>query len=76
MENLDGLIFLRKVGLRSDGIGPHEEWSPVPEGAFQRRHDGFWRAVAGMIEDEPGEYEDLPEWMTEEAAEELLINDN
>ena len=76
MEDLDRLIFLREVGLRSDGIGPRAEWSPVPENAFQRRHDRFWRTVAGILEDEPGEYDDLPEWMTEDASEQLLINDN
>jgi hypothetical protein len=74
MENLDRLISLREVGLRSEGIGPTEEWSPCPNDTFQRRHDRFWRIVAALLETEPGGYDDLPEYLTETASEQLADN--
>lgn len=71
----DRLIALRMQGLRSEGLGPEAEWSPVAEGEFQRRHAQFWAIIAEMICKEDGDYDDLPEWMTETAAQELELND-
>lgn len=70
----DRLILLWGVGLRSEGIGPHEEWDPVPPGDHQVRHNTFWKNIAGMISSEPGDYDDLPEWMTETASQQLEAN--
>jgi hypothetical protein len=74
MADLDRLIALRAVGLRSEGIGPDDEWAPVPDFTFQQRHAGFWGQVSDLIENEPGDYDDLPRWMTEDAAEQLEHN--
>ena len=74
MENLDRLISLREVGLRSEGLGPDAEWAPVPEDKFQLRHTRYWGQVSDLIENEPGDYDDLPRWMTEDAALDLELN--
>lgn len=74
MEDLDRLIALRTLGLRTEGLGPDPEWAPVPEGVFQGRHAKYWAYVSDMIENEPGDYDDLPRWMTEDAAERLEHN--
>lgn len=74
MDNLDRLISLREVGLRSEGIGPTEEWSPCPNDVFQRRHDVFWRIVGALLESEEGTYEDLPDYLTETATQQLENN--
>lgn len=71
----DQLIALRMKGLRSEGLGPETEWDPVSEEKFQRRHAQFWGIIATMIQGEDGDYDDLPEWMTESAAEQLALND-
>lgn len=67
-------LQLWALGLMTLGLGPDLEWSPVHPRTFQRRHDTFWKLVAGVLENEPGDYDDLPEWMTESASEALEAN--
>jgi hypothetical protein len=74
MDELNRLIWLRQMGLSSEGIGPPGEWAPSPGIVYQRRHDAFWNVVAGILNDEEGEYEDLPDWMTEVGSEILEHN--
>jgi hypothetical protein len=61
-------------GLMTSGLGPDLEWSPVPVAEHAARHDTFWKLVADLLKTEPGEYDDLPKWMTEAATEALLQN--
>lgn len=72
MDDLDKLIVLSEVGLRSEGIGPMLEWSPVPADLFQRRHDRFWALVSDLL---PDDEEDEPFWMSEDAATQLMDPD-
>jgi hypothetical protein len=74
MDELDRSLVLYRMGLRSECLGPPVEWDPKSPAEFQRRHTTFWEEVAELIEDEPGEYEDLPNWMTEEGSEALEAN--
>lgn len=75
MTNETRLMALwNQEGLRSEGLGPPLEWDAVTPEVFQKRHNGFWVLVAGLIKSEPGEYDDLPQWMTEDAAEQLQSN--
>lgn len=76
MDELDREALLARLGLRSEALGPPEEWLPVTPDQYQRRHQSWWAFVLGVLEDEPGEYEDLPHWMTEQGSEALLANDN
>jgi hypothetical protein len=68
------IAVLYAVGLRSEGIGPTDEWSPSPPAVYQKRHDMFWSIVAAILEAEPGDYDDLPIYLTECATDQL--NDN
>lgn len=61
-------------GLRSELLGVVEEWDPVPPDQFQRRHDQYWSLVDRMIQAEPGNYGDLPDWMTEVGSDRLAEN--
>lgn len=65
---------LERLGLRSELLGPEQEWSPVPVSQYQRRHAAFWGLVDDVIHSEPGDYDDLPSWMTEDATNELAQN--
>lgn len=67
-------LQLWALGLMTLGLGPHLEWAPAPPSTHQRRHDTFWKIVSGVLSDEPGDYDDLPEWMTETASQALEIN--
>lgn len=75
MDELDRSLALYKAGLRSECLGHPLDWDPQPPAEFQRRHNEFWSMVSGMIQAEPGDYEDLPDWMTEVASDQLE-NDN
>jgi hypothetical protein len=66
--------ILDAVGLRSEYLGPLQEWKPAPPDTFQKRHDAFWSLVTALLESEPADYDDLPEWMTEDAA--LILMEN
>lgn len=68
------IMTLNMVGLRSEGIGPTGEWAPCPAAVYQKRHDMFWSIVAAILEGEPGDYDDLPIYLTECATDQL--NDN
>jgi len=72
MEEMARLI--EEIGLRSEVLGPRQEWSPLPPKAYQRRHAAFWGVVDSMLSSEPGTYEELPDWMTEVATAQLLNN--
>lgn len=72
--NRDRLIALSDRGLRSEGLGPDPEWAPCSPVVFQRIHARYWGIVAVMIDGETGGYEDLPDWMTEIATEQLELN--
>jgi hypothetical protein len=72
MEELPAGI--EELGLRSEFLGPRAEWSPVSIKTYQRRHGAFWGIVDCMIRSVPGEYEDLPDWMTEIASDQLTDN--
>lgn len=67
-------MALYMIGLRSECLGSEVEWDPQPPAEFQQRHHRFWSLVSGMVEDEPGEYSDLPYWMTEDGTEQLESN--
>jgi hypothetical protein len=66
--------ILDATGLRSELLGPLREWKPVPPDLFQQRHAAFWSLVTALLESEPADYDDLPEWMTEDAA--LILMEN
>jgi hypothetical protein len=75
MDNLDRLIALRDRGMRTEGLGPEQEWHPVSDTEHQIRHNRFWAGVVSpLLADEPGEYDDLPSWMTEDATDLLTKN--
>lgn len=59
-------------GLRSEGIGPDQEWDPVPADEFQRRHNSFWENVASGIM--PDNEDDEPFWMSVDATNRLREN--
>lgn len=62
-------------GVRSQFLGPLLEWVLSHDWAeWDQVHDDFWRLVQDLIGDEPGDYDDLPEWMTELATELLESN--
>jgi len=61
-------------GLMTTGLGPDQEWSPAPIDQHRARHDMFWKLVAALLCTEPGEYDDLPDWMTEVGTAALLNN--
>lgn len=65
------LVSLWEAGLRSEGIGPTPEWSPVSADTFQTRHNAFWSAVSGIM---PDNEHDEPYWMTQDASQALLDN--
>jgi hypothetical protein len=71
-DEAQGLV--ERLGLRTEGLGPVEEWQPVTRSIFQQRHANYWGLVSGLVQDEPGTYDELPEWMTEDASERLLDN--
>lgn len=72
MTSDDRLMALWNVeGLRSEGIGPEVEWSPVQGNEFQIRHNGFWSTVSGMM---PDDEDDEPWWMTQQASAQLKAN--
>lgn len=58
-------------GLITEGLGPEAEWSPVPPGTAQQRHQAYWDTVSGIM---PDDEHDEPYWMTQAATEELLNN--
>ena len=66
--------ILDELGLNTEAVGPLAEWSPVPPGPFQRRHAAFWGMVDRMYHDEDGPVENIPDWMSEAATEQLLNN--
>lgn len=68
------LMELWARGLMTDGLGPDLEWCPVPIAEHRARHDTFWKLVSALLHDEPGEYDDLPDYMTETATEALELN--
>jgi hypothetical protein len=74
MDELDQSLTLYRSGVWSEAIGPEQEWLPVNRFLFQVRHNQFWSFVKDIIQAEPGEYDDLPEWMTEAATERLQHN--
>jgi hypothetical protein len=72
MEDMDrAALMLDRLGLSTEGLGPVEEWSPVPRGQYQKRHDGFWRTVSSIL---PDSDDDEEPWMTEEASAQLKAN--
>lgn len=63
-------------GVRSQFLGPLREWVlSHTRKEWDGIHDSFWMLVQELIEDEPGTYEELPDWMTEVAIELLEQND-
>lgn len=70
-EERERALVLYRSGVWTEAIGPEQEWSPVGIVLFQARHNQFWSLVEGMIRAEPGDYDDLPEWMTESATAQL-----
>ena len=75
MDDQDRAIILDGFGLSTNGIGPHAEWSPAPRAVFQLRHNAFWGLVSGIITSEPEDYDDLPDYLTEIASEQLEANE-
>jgi hypothetical protein len=71
---MDRALQLEGLGLLTEALGPQAEWAPVPPNAYQRRHDTFWRIVAALLESEPGDYDDLPDYMTETGTDQLQAN--
>lgn len=71
---MDRALQLEGLGLLTEALGPQAEWSPVPPAQYQRRHDMFWKVVTGVLQSEPGEYDDLPDYLTETASEQLQAN--
>lgn len=74
MDDMEGAERVFRSGLMTEALGPQQEWSPVDAATFQRRHTEFWSSVTRIIEAEPGDYEELPSWMTEDATELLKNN--
>lgn len=70
-EEAQVVMILHRLGLATEGLGPVEEWSPIPRDHHQRRHDTFWKAVAAIL---PEDDNDEEVWMTEEASAELEVN--
>jgi hypothetical protein len=58
----------------TEGLGPDLECDPVPPSVAQKRHAQFWAWVGAMVEDETGDYDDLPRWMTEDSSHQLANN--
>jgi hypothetical protein len=72
MEHAERLArLLNRVGLRSEVLGPIEEWSPVDAATYQTRHDKFWQTVTQLL---PDDEDDEAFWMTEAAADQLEHN--
>jgi hypothetical protein len=72
MEDMDrAALILDRLGLSTEGLGPIEEWSPIPRDQHQRRHDTFWQAVCSILPDDDNDDE---EWMTETASAQLEAN--
>lgn len=63
--------LLARLGLRTEALGPPEEWSPSDPATYQRRHDQFWRAILDIVPDDDA---DEPFWMTSDASTELMLN--
>lgn len=61
-------------GLMTTGLGPDLEWHPTPVIEHARRHDTFWKLVAAMLLTFDGDYDDLPDYVTEAATTALLDN--
>lgn len=71
MDDGDRAVFLDSLGLHTEALGPIGEWQPVPRRVAQRRHDEYWKVVAGMLPED--ENEELY-WMTNDAARQLESN--
>jgi hypothetical protein len=72
MEDMDrAALMLDRLGLSTEGLGPVEEWAPIPRAEHQQRHDTFWRAVCDILPDCDTDEE---EWMTETASAQLEGN--
>lgn len=71
MTDDERLAVLWAVGLRSEGLGPIQEWAPVHSAIYQKRHDKFWRTVSALL---PDDEDEEAYWMTEDAALELKHN--
>lgn len=71
MSQEDGAELLFSLGLMTEGLGPIQEWSPLPPTHHQRRHNQFWCAVGTML---PDDQDDEEQWMTQEATEALRDN--
>lgn len=67
-------LQLEGLGLLTEGIGPIDEWAPVPPEEYQQRHTTFWRVVTDILVSEPADYDDLPDWMTETGTAQLNHN--
>jgi hypothetical protein len=61
-------------GLMTSGLGPDDEWCPTPVNDHAVLHDTFWKLVAALLMTEPGEYDDLPDYLTETATQLLEAN--
>lgn len=63
-------------GVRSQFLGPLREWIVSSSDAeFDSINDPFWEIVELLLKEQPGGYDDLPDWMTETATELLELND-
>ncbi|MET0416561.1 MAG: hypothetical protein ABW022_11135 [Actinoplanes sp.] len=71
MDELDRAIFLGRLGLSTEAIGPPEEWAPTDRTTHQQRHAQFWQVVSDIL---PDDEKDEPEWMTEAATAALEAN--
>jgi len=60
----------------SELLGPPIEWFRYDDGAaYQYFHNVFWATVVGILESEPGGYDELPWVWTEDAVEALAQYD-
>lgn len=59
-------------GSGSTFLGPLMEW--IVSTDWPADDELFWAFILSVIEDEPGEYDDLPQWMTETASGLLQLN--
>jgi hypothetical protein len=71
MSELDRAIFMGRLGLSTEAIGPPEEWTPTDRATHQRRHAQFWNTVGAIL---PDNEEEEPEWMTQSATDALEAN--
>jgi hypothetical protein len=71
MNELDRALFMGRLGLSTEAIGPPEEWAPTDRETYQRRHAQFWNVVSDIL---PDDEDDEPDWMGPNGTASLLAN--